>query len=235
MSPTRVSEGTVYALGLDFSTQSVKALVLDVRGAGVVLTDSFDYDTAFPNYGTNGGVLQNRLPAIRHTSPFMLLEALDLVFSRLQKSGVDPGLIGAVKVDAMQHCTMYTDTSFGDRVQSLDEGYNLLAQLETSITRKTSPIWEDRSPVKEAKNLANELEKYGSILALTGNRAELRFPAAQILKWARESPYEYDRTDHIFLLSAFLISIIAGKVAPVDTGDGWGTNLNTLDIRRPGW
>jgi len=235
VSPTRVSEGTVYALGLDFSTQSVKALVLDVRGAGVVLTDSFDYDTAFPNYGTNGGVLQNRLPAIRHTSPFMLLEALDLVFSRLQKSGVDPGLIGAVKVDAMQHCTMYTDTSFGDRVQSLDEGYNLLAQLETSITRKTSPIWEDRSPVKEAKNLANELEKYGSILALTGNRAELRFPAAQILKWARESPYEYDRTDHIFLLSAFLISIIAGKVAPVDTGDGWGTNLNTLDIRQPGW
>jgi xylulokinase len=24
-------------------------------------------------------------------------------------------------------------------------------------------------------------------------------------------------------------------VAPVDTGDGWGTNLNTLDIRQPGW
>jgi xylulokinase len=130
---------------------------------------------------------------------------------------------------------MYTDTSFGDRVRSLDEGQNLLAQLDTSITRKTSPIWEDRSPVKEAKYLTNELEKHGSILALTGNRAELRFPAAQILKWARESPYEYDRTDHIFLLSAFLTSIMAGKVAPLDTGDGWGTNLNTLDIRQPGW
>jgi xylulokinase len=24
-------------------------------------------------------------------------------------------------------------------------------------------------------------------------------------------------------------------VAPVDTGDGWGTNLNTLDIKTPGW
>jgi len=24
-------------------------------------------------------------------------------------------------------------------------------------------------------------------------------------------------------------------VAPVDTGDGWGTNLNTLDIHQPGW
>jgi xylulokinase len=209
--------------------------MFDVRSAEVIHTDSFEYDTAFPSYGTKGGVLQSDRPAIRHTSPLMLLEALDLVFGRLQKSGVDLGLIGAVKIDAMQHCTVYADTSFGDRVRSLDEGQNLLAQLDTSITRKTSPIWEDRSPVKEAKYLTNELEKYGSILALTGNRAELRFPASQILKWASDSPDEYARTAHIFLLSAFLTSIIAGKVAPVDTGDGWGTNLNTLDMRQPGW
>ncbi len=93
-------------------------------------------------------------PAIRHTSPFMLLEALDLVFSRLQKSGVDLGLIGAVKIDAMQHCTVYADASFGERVESLDAGQDLLPQLEPSITRRTSPIWEDRSPVKEAEYLA---------------------------------------------------------------------------------
>jgi xylulokinase len=225
----------MYALGLDFGTQSVKALILDVSGAKVLHTDSFEYDTTFPKYRTRGGVLQSRLSEIRHTSPLMLLEALDLIFARLQKSGVDPGFLGALKIDAMQHCTIYADTSFGDRVQSLDEGQNLLAQLDTSITRKTSPIWEDRSPVKEAKYLTNALEKHGSILDLTGNRAELRFPASQILKWAKKSPDEYDRTDHIFLLSAFLTSIMAGKVAPVDTGDGWGTNLNTLDISRPGW
>ena len=225
----------MYVLGLDFSTQSCKALVLDISGAKVLRTDSFDYDTTLPNYRTKGGVLQSRLPEIRHTSPSMLLEALDLVFSRLQKNDIDLGLIGAVKIDAMQHCTIYTDTSFGDRVRSLDESQSLLAQLDASITRKTSPIWEDRSPVKEAKYLTNELEQHDSILALTGNRAELRFPAAQILKWAKKSPDEYDRTDHIFLLSAFLTSIMAGKVAPVDTGDGWGTNLNTLDIHQPGW
>jgi sugar (pentulose or hexulose) kinase len=163
----------MYALGLDFSTQSCKALVLDVRGARVLRTDSFDYDTTLPKYRTKGGVLQSSLPEIRHTSPSMLLEALDLVFSRLQKSDIDLGLIGAVKIDAMQHCTVYADKSFGDRVRSLDQGRNLLAQLDTSITRKTSPIWEDRSPVKEAKYLTNELEKYGSILALTGISAAI--------------------------------------------------------------
>jgi xylulokinase len=222
-------------LGIDFGTQSAKALVLDVRGAGVVYTDSFDYDTAFPKYGTQGGVLQSNDPVIRHTSPFMLLEALDLVFGRLQKSGVDLGSIGAMKIDAMQHCTVYADVSFGERVSSLDAAQDLLRQLAPSIARRTSPIWEDRSPVKEAEYLAKALEKHGSILALTGNRAELRFPASQVLKWASELPEEYARTAHILLLSACLTSILAGKVAPADTGDGWGTNLNTLDIRQPGW
>ncbi len=232
---SRDERDALYALGIDFGTQSAKALVLDVRGAEVVHTDSFEYDTAFPKHGTEGGVLPSQHPATRHTSPFMLLEALDLVFDRLQKSGVDLASVGAVKIDAMQHCTVYADGSFGKRVGSLDAAQDLLPQLAPGITRGTSPIWEDRSPAKEAEYLTKELERHGSILALTGNRAELRFPASQILKWARESPEEYARTAHIFVLSAFLTSIVAGRVAPVDTGDGWGTNLNTLDIRQPGW
>lgn len=232
---SRDERDALYALGIDFGTQSAKALVLDVRGAEVVHTDSFEYDSAFPKYGTEGGVLPSQHPATRHTSPFMLLEALDLIFGRLQKSDVDLASVGAVKIDAMQHCTVYADGSFGKRVGSLDAAQDLLPQLAPGITRGTSPIWEDRSPSKEAEYLTKELERHGSILALTGNRAELRFPASQILKWARESPEEYARTAHIFVLSAFLTSIVAGRVAPVDTGDGWGTNLNTLDIRQPGW
>jgi xylulokinase len=225
----------LYALGIDFGTQSAKALVLDMRSAEVIHTDSFEYDSAFPKYGTEGGVLPSQHPATRHTSPFMLLEVLDMVFRRLQKSGVDLASIGSVKIDAMQHCTVYADGSFGGRVGSLDAEQDLLPQLAPGITRGTSPIWEDRSSAKEAEYLTKELERHGSILTLTGNRAELRFPASQILKWARDCPREYARTAHIFVLSAFLTSILAGKVAPVDTGDGWGTNLNTMDIRQPGW
>lgn len=235
MAVRRAREDTFYALGIDFGTQSVKALLLDVPGAVVVHADTFEYDTAFPNHGTKGGVLRTRHPAVRQTSPFMLIEALDLVFSRLQKSGVELDCLRAVKIDAMQHCTVYANASLGERLGCLDSGQDLLPQLEPSITRRTSPIWEDRSPVKEAEHLANALKKHGSVVALTGNRAELRFPAAQVLKWASESPDEYAHTAHIFLLSAFLTSILAGKVAPVDTGDGWGSNLNSLDINHPGW
>lgn len=235
MTPTQTGKRRVYALGLDFSTQSTKALILDTRSADVIYTDSFEYDNAFPGYGTEGGVLTSDHPAIRHTSPLMLIEALDLVFDSLRKSSIDPSLIGAVKVDAMQHCTVYADESFGERIEALDAERNLLDQINSSITRRTSPIWEDRSPVKEAEFLDKVLKRQVSMSALTGNRVELRFPASQILKWAGESPDEYSRTAHIFLLSAFLTSILAGKVTPVDTGDGWGTNLNNLDISHPGW
>jgi xylulokinase len=235
MKASRVMADTMYALGIDFGTQSVKIVVLDVYDPKVVYTGAFEYDTVLEHYGTRGGVLPTTHPKIRHTSPFMLIEAVDMVFSRLQEDGVDVSLLGVIKIAAMQHCTVYTDKSFVDRVMTFDSGRTLLPQVEPSITRETCPIWEDRAPVTEAAYLKNALEEHGSINDLTGNRAELRFPASQILMWARQSPDKYSQTAHIFLLSAFLTSIIAGKIAPVDAGDGWGTNLNTLDIHNPGW
>jgi xylulokinase len=165
----------------------------------------------------------------------MIIEALDTAFARLQASGVEIKHIKAVKIDAMQHCTVYADLSLVERLSNLDPRHNLLPQLLPCITRRSSPIWEDRSTTEEVNYLTNILAQNGSIQFLTGNKAELRFPAAQILKWARQSPAEYAQTEHIFLLSAFLSSILAGNIAPVDTGDGWGTNLNNLDINNPGW
>ena len=225
----------MYTLGLDFGTQSVKTVVLNVHTAEVVYTYSFEYDSSLPSYGTHGGVLPGKNPETRHTSPFMIIEALDLAFVKLQLSGIEVQEIKAVKIDAMQHCTVYADSSFSERLSALDPEFNLLPQLQPCITRKSSPIWEDRSTLEEANYLTNTIEKNGSMQCLTGNKVELRFPAAQIMKWARQCPSEYTRTEHIFLLSAFLSSILAGKIAPVDTGDGWGTNLNNLDITNPGW
>ena len=235
MPAIRIEDRRTYALGLDFSTRAVKTVVLDINEAEMVYTGTIEYDNALAHYGTRGGVLPADEPTLRHTSPFMLIEALDLAFSELNRTGLDVGCIAAVKVDAMQHCTIYADSAFGERLACLDPGQPLLPQLQAGIMRETSPIWEDRSPVREVEYLKDALKERGSIQALTGNVAEPRFPAAQIMQWAIQSPQEYSRTAHIFLLSAFLTSILAGRIAPVDTGDGWGTNLNSLDIDRPGW
>ncbi|UCG84114.1 MAG: hypothetical protein JSW38_04680, partial [Dehalococcoidia bacterium] len=114
----------MYALGLDFSTQSVKTVVLNVHTAEVVYTDSFEYDSSFPSYGTHGGVLPGKNPETRHTSPFMIIEALDLAFVKLLLSGIEVQDIKAVKIDAMQHCTVYADSSFSERLSALDPEFN---------------------------------------------------------------------------------------------------------------
>jgi len=225
----------MYSLGIELSTQSCKLVVLDVTSSHVIYTGSFDYDSTFPEYGTRGGILLFEDSEIRHTSPFMLIEALGNIFNKLTNDGIELSQIKAIKADGMQHCIICTDESFGKRIRILDPRSELLEQLHFTVTRKTSPIWEDRSPVKEAEYLTDFLKDKGGIEGLTGNRVELRFPAAQILKWAKESPDEYTKTSNIFLLSAFITSVLAGKIAAVDTGDGWGTNLNDLNIDDPGW
>ena len=75
----------MYAIGLELSTQSAKSLILDLEFARVEPLASHEYDACFPEYETAGGVLPSSDEDIRHTSPFMLIEALDLVFQRLHE------------------------------------------------------------------------------------------------------------------------------------------------------
>ncbi len=225
----------MYAIGLELSTQSAKSLVLEIESGRVAHLASHEYDACFPEYETEGGALVSTDKDVRHTSPFMLIQALDLVFRQLQQDGLDLASVRAVKVDGMQHCTVYANHQFAEALRKLNPEEDLLAAIRHTVSRKTSPIWEDRSPTRETAYLTESLLDRGGIEILTGNRAELRFPAAQILKWGKEHPEELEETAHVLVLSAFMTSILSGRVAAVDTGDGWGTNLNHTDIRNPGW
>ena len=223
------------SIGLEFSTQSVKMVGLDLDHGDKLYADTFDYDVVFPQYGTKGGVLPSDAAEIRHTSPGMLTEALDFAFDMMRQSKIALDQVAVIKADGMQHCTLYLDRGFRQTLQDLNPDQRLIDQLAPRFSRAGSPIWEDRSPVAESEVLTAMLSDKGGIRNLTGNRAELRFPAAQILKWAKENPEEYHRTNHILLLSAYITSLLIGEIAPVDTGDGWGTNLNQLDINHPNW
>ncbi len=224
-----------YSLGIEFSTQSVKLVILDLNDNNICYSDSINYDDTFPSYETIGGVLPSVNEQVRHTSPFMLIKAVDHAFKILSQSHVDLSMIRAIKTDGMQHCTVYVNSSFRKAISSLDPDQDLLKQISPCISRPSSPIWEDRSTATETHYLTDALKDKGGILHVTGNRAELRFPASQILKWAKENPAEYTETTNIFILSAFITSLLTGKISQVDTGDGWGSNLNTLDIDNPGW
>jgi len=80
-------DNSVYTLGADFSTQSVKIVLLDIHKKEVVYTSKFDYDKIFPEYRTTGGILDSNVPEIRHTSPYMHIEVLEYMFEKIRKDG----------------------------------------------------------------------------------------------------------------------------------------------------
>ena len=71
-------------LGLDSSTQSLTATVIEVedpRGS-VVATRTFQFDEALPAYGTRHGVLPSHSGAVVHAPPLMWAEALESCSTR---------------------------------------------------------------------------------------------------------------------------------------------------------
>ena len=72
-------------LGLDSSTQSLTAIVIEVDGeaARVVLETSLAFDEAFPQYGTRHGVLPDTDLTVVVSSPLLWADALDLMLDRV--------------------------------------------------------------------------------------------------------------------------------------------------------
>ncbi|MFW6252601.1 MAG: xylulokinase [bacterium] len=227
-----MSDNTI-ALGIELSTQSAKWIALEINTAQVIGSASIAYDQTFPAYETVGGVLKSSDTQRRESPTAMFLDALDEVFASMVRHDIELHRVASIKCDAQQHATVYAADTLARRLSSIDPSSSLARALSPCLTRKLTPIWEDRTTETEAQAMTERLAGDGGIQALTGNRAELRFPAAQILKWAKESPEQYAKTSHIMLLSAFITSALAGVVAPVDTGDGWGTNLNSIDVDQP--
>ena len=82
-------------LGLDLSTQQLKALLLDEK-AVVVHSFAVGYDKDLPHYGTTNGATHGPEDG-QVTSPVaMWVEALDLILKRMRDAGVDFSQIRAV-------------------------------------------------------------------------------------------------------------------------------------------
>jgi xylulokinase len=101
------------------------------------------------------------------------------------------------------------------------------------FSRNTSPVWMDSSTHQECSEITDTLGGDSKVAALTGSAATERFAGPQIRKFWKEHPGDYEKTVHITLISAFLSSLLIGRTAPVDAGDGFGMNL--ADIRSGTW
>ena len=214
-------------LGIDLSTQGVKAVAWDVEDEKVVFSASVNYGKDLPQYGSPDGFLPNADVLVRHADPRMWVEGLELVLKRLQESGCPMGDVGAIGGDAQQHATVFLSEEGLKGLKSLKG----LEGLESWFSRKASPIWMDSSTGAECAALD---AKFGARLQTdTGSPAIERFAGPQIMKFAKEEPEAYAKTKRIHLLSSFLASYLVGEDMPIDTGDGAGMNL--LNLKTGEW
>ncbi len=220
-------------LGLDSSTQSLSAVVIDLATRKVVYEKSLNFDKALPQYKTQNGVLPNRDPLVKHSSPLLWADALDLIFAAMKKDGVALGDILAVSGSGQQHGSVYLNDRAEKALAKLDPKKSLVENLSGIFSRKTSPIWMDSSTAKECAEIRKQLGGIKATAQKTGSDAFERFTGPQIRKFYKTEKAAYAKTTHIALVSSFMASLLAGKIAPMDFGDGAGMNL--MDIRKKNW
>ena len=220
-------------LGIDSSTQGVKALVRDAATGRVTASASVNFGKDLPAYNCPAGFLPNGDPLVRRADPRLWLAALDLVFARLSEA-CDLSEIAAIGGDGQQHGSVYLNSAWNDALKSVAggaEGEERLTDIFRGVfSRAESPIWMDSSTTAEVK----ELDRlFPDLQARTGSPAVERFTGPQIMKFAAEHPADWERTVRVHLVSSFLCSVLAGADAPIDTGDGAGMNL--LDLGKGAW
>jgi xylulokinase len=209
-------------LGLDSSTQSLTAIVIDVEGSrrDVVFQSSLQFDTALPQYGTRHGVLPHDDPSIALSSPAMWADALDLMLARVAASDLDVSRLAAISGSAQQHGSVYL-------------GAGPLNPRSLSLSRSVAPIWMDCSTSVECAEITAAVGGSVPLAAHTGSRAFERFTGPQIRKFYKTEAAAYAATERIHLVSSFLASLLVGAHVPIDPGDGSGMNL--MDLETASW
>ena len=220
-------------LGLDSSTQSLTATVIDLDANAVVYEASINFDQALPKYGTQHGVLVDEDPQVVHTPPLVWVAALELAMQQMVDAKVDLGAVLAVSGSGQQHGSVYLNASAKATLANLDPNLTLVECLGTVFSRATSPIWMDSSTSEECDEIRSALGGLQATTEATGSNTFERFTGPQIRKFYKQDPDAYAATEHIGLVSSFMASILIGGIAPVEEGDGAGMNL--MDITQRAW
>jgi xylulokinase len=219
-------------LGLDASTQSLTATLIEVDGTRRAVIDEWALDYDELSYGTEHGVLRDVDPAIVAAPPLMWVEALDLVIGRMATAWPrEMARLSAVSGSAQQHGSVYLNEHGLRRLTALDPEAPLTSQLAGAFSRARSPVWMDSSTEAECREIEEAVGGRAVLASRTGSRAFERFTGPQIRAFFKRDPAAYASTRRIHLVSSFHASLLAGLDAPIDHGDGSGMNLMELATR----
>jgi xylulokinase len=213
-------------MGLDSSTQSLSAMIIDSATGAVVLDESVNFGTELPEFASPNGFLPNEDELVKHSDPLMWVVALELLLGRLHQAGAPLGQVRAISGSGQQHGSVYLNAHFANATWRSDT--SLVDQVRPCLSRATSPIWMDSSTNAQCAEIANAAGGNDYLRETTGSPAIERFTGPQIRRFYATDPAGYANTARIHLVSSFVASLLAGGDVPIDRGDGAGMNLMSL-------
>ncbi len=224
-----MATGSRFFLGFDCSTQGLAATVLEAaeKRRQVVFAHTVEFDRDCAHYHTRNGVWRSGNEVT--SPPLMWAEALDRMMGILARQrSFDLRRVKAISGCGQQHGSVYLNPSAAAVWRSLDPDHELAAQLESTLSRDRSPVWLDETTRAQCDAIDAALGGAAAVKRLTGSAATERFTGPQIRKFHELDPGRYDATDRVHLVSSYLASLLAGRHAPIDPGDGAGMNLMNI-------
>jgi xylulokinase len=229
------------ALGLDVSTQSLSASVLDIDKRKKIIELSLDYlkDDRLNTFGIRAPdyILPPRSEGEADQPPLMFLAALDAIFLELKKA-LPLEKVVVINTSGQQHGHVYLNRMAPSIFASLSrtgvDALNLVSMLKDSLAYERAPIWMTADTGKQASFIRDDTGGKERLIKLSGADAPLRFTGPVIRRTAERFPDIYARTGIIQLISSFIPAVLIGNAGvPVDFGNACGMSL--MNYRRKRW
>jgi xylulokinase len=229
-------------LGIDSSTQSTTAVVLDRTTFATVAEARVRYrdDPRLASFGLTEGapILPPREKGEADQPAALFLAALDALLSDLGPAML--GRVAAIDVSAQQHGQVWLGAEGAKAMAALRIGGagakgapGLAARLGPGLSYDRAPIWMSANTQGEAEELRAALGGSEGVTARSGSDSPLRFSGVVLRRVGKRFPEIYSRTHRFHLISSFLSGVLAGDPeSPVDWGNGSGTSLMDWSARR---
>ena len=232
------------ALGLDSSTQSLSAVVIDIDTAEKCFEHSLDYraDTRLNRFGIGADyILPPREEGEAEQPPLMYLASLDAMFADLREAGVPLEAIRLINTSGQQHGHVYLNSEADALLAQLasfqnftEDERDLQTLLKDAFAYPNAPIWMTANTVTQTEAVRDGVGGKAEMINLSGSDAPLRFTGTVVRRVAEQHPESYAATAKIQLISSFIPAVLTGNAnVPIDYGNGCGMSL--MNYRSKTW
>lgn len=232
------------ALGLDSSTQSLSAVVIDIDAAEKYFEHSLDYrtDARLNQFGVGEDyILSPREEGEAEQPPLMYLASLDALFADMREAGIPLENILLINTSGQQHGHVYLNRDADALLAQLasfqnfeEDTLDLQILLKGAFAYPNAPIWMTANTTAQAEAVRDGVGGKSEMIDLSGSDAPLRFTGAVVRRVGEQFPECYAATAKVQLISSFIPAVLTGNAeVPIDYGNGCGMSL--MNYRNKVW